>query len=483
VARWDYDLIVLGGGAAGLTGAGMAATLGAKTLLVERHRLGGDCTWTGCIPSKALLDAAHAAHALRTADRFGLKAQEPELDYEALMARVHRIRERVYEHADSPERLAAFHAETASGEASFVGPRRIRIEGEERWQLSARKVLVATGARPRIPAIEGATEVPHWTSETLFEGGELPRHLVVLGAGPIGMEMAQAFRRLGAEVTVISRGPRALEKDDAANAAIVREALESEGVRFLFGVEPDRFEKTDGGLAALIGDERIEADRVLYAIGRAANIEDLQLANAGLEAEGGALRVSDRCRTANRHVYAAGDVSGRAQLTHWAEHMSKTAITNAILKVPAWLDEGGLTWSTFTDPAIAQLGPTEAELRERGKRFVTHELPYTLVDRAQAADDTRGQLRVHATRWGKILGVSIVGARADDLIGGWALAKKAGMRMSAISSVVHPYPSYGLANRRAADQWFIRHFPARLVRLWAKVLRYRGEVPTLDGPV
>jgi len=484
MARWDYDLLVLGGGAAGLTGAGMAGTLGAKTLLVERHRLGGDCTWTGCIPSKALLDAAHAAHQIRTAARFGIAASEPELDYAALLAHVHRIREHVYEEADSPERLARFSVETAEGEASFVEPRRIRIRDEAGERvLSARKVLVATGARPRLPTIPGATEVPHWTSETLFEGGELPGHLVVLGAGPIGMEMAQAFRRLGSEVTVLSHGSRTLEGDDEANAAIVQQALEDEGVRFRLGEEPSALEPTDRGLRVVLESGAIEADQILYAIGRVANVEDLQLPNAGLEVERGALRVSGRCQTSHRHVYAAGDVTGRAQLTHWAEHMGKTAITNAILKVPTWIDEGGLTWSTFTDPAIAQLGPTEQQLRERDKRFETHELPYELVDRAQAAADTRGQIRVHASRWGKILGVSIVGARADDLIGSWALAKKAGMRLSTISSVVHPYPTYGLGNRRAADQWFIRHFPAGLVRFYGRLLGYRGSIPELTPPV
>ena len=245
MSRWDYDWLVLGGGAAGLAGAGLGATMGAKTLLVERNRLGGDCTWTGCIPSKTLLEAASLAHRMRHADRYGLAAVEPQIDFAILLAHVQSVRQRVYDHADAPPRLERFGVESRHALAAFVGPREVRLtSASSERMVRARKILVATGARPRVPDIEGATKVPYLTSDSLFESGVLPAHLMVLGSGPIGMEMAQAFRRLGSEVTVISRSKRVLKRDHRAHAEMVQAALEAEGIEFRLGEEPSRFRPT-----------------------------------------------------------------------------------------------------------------------------------------------------------------------------------------------------------------------------------------------
>ncbi len=490
---YDVDLLVLGGGAAGLTAAGTAANLGAKTMLVERDRLGGDCTWTGCVPSKTLLHHAdlRADAAAGLADAAWGDGAVPDLgpvDFAAVIADVHRTRQEIYQDADAPEIFEGFGIEVVTGDAAFTGPHAVRIDGAEgAREVTFRMAIICTGGRAAPPPIPGLDETPHLTNEGLFEITELPRHLVIVGAGPIGCEMGQAFRRLGSEVTIVDRADRPLGRDDADHARILQRALEREGVRFVMGADVDRVEGEAGAVTLSLSrdgqSETVDGDTLLIATGRKPNVEGLGLEAAGVAVEDKGITVNERCRTSQRHIWAAGDCTGEYALTHMSEHMGKLAATNAILKLPSPIDRDGIAWTTFTTPEVAQLGPTETELREDGRSFVTYRFPYTKVDRALTEHATTGHIKIHATRWrGKILGASVVGARAGELISMLAVAKKGGVSVRTVSDTIIPYPTYGLGARRAADQYYVqKQFPAAIGAV-KRVFGYRGLTPPPPDP-
>ncbi len=498
MAHYDVDLLVLGAGAAGLTAAGTAANLGAKTMLVERDRLGGDCTWTGCVPSKTLLHAADLRATARAyLDRFAEgDAPLPPVDFAAVMRDVRQTREEVYEDADDPAIYEGYGVEVVKGEGRLAGAHLARLalaEGGTR-DVSFRMAVVCTGGRAAPPPIDGLDEAPYLTNESLFEIDRLPEHLVIVGAGPIGCEMGQAFRRLGSRVTVIEREDRILGKDDPEHAAILQGVLEREGVRFVLGADVERVEPVGGGVrlhltasgdrpAPSRGQAAVEGDRLLIATGRTPNVEDLGLDVAGVAFTEKGVTVDDRCRTSLDYVWAAGDCTGEYQLTHMSEHMAKQAVTNAILKVPAKIDRDGLTWTTFTAPEVAQVGKTESELTDDGTSFVTYRFPYSKVDRAVTEHATEGNVKIHATRWrGTILGASVVGARAGELISIYGVAMKAGVSVREIADTIFPYPTYGLGARRAADQYYVqKQFPLAIDAV-KTVLGYRGETPPPPDP-
>ena len=502
--RYDFDYVVIGGGAAGLTAAGIAANAGAKTMMIERHRLGGDCTWTGCVPSKALLHAAHLAHAARTGGAFGVDA-EVSIRFPDVIAHVHELREEVYHDADRPEIFEGFGVEVVHGEARFTGPHTIEIAPEaggdgaprEPRRVTSRMFCVCTGGRAAPPPISGLDTVEALTNETLFEITEQPEHLVIVGAGPIGVEMGQAFTRLGSRVTVLDRSDRILGRDDATHAEALRQRLEEEGVAFRLGASVERVEPSDGasgggasgggasgGVRVHLGSgESIEGDRLLIATGRKPNVEGLGLEAAGVEVGKRGIRVDDKCRTSQKHIYAAGDCTGEYQLTHMSEHMAKVATTNAIVKVPSKIDRARVPWTTFSSPEIAHLGAGEEELRERGKDYVVYRFPYSKVDRAITEGDTLGSVRVYATKWrGKILGASVLGERAGELMQILAVAMKAGATLQTLSDTLFAYPTYALGARRLADQWYVqKQFPTAIKAL-QKVFGYRGTVPPPPDP-
>ena len=491
MAHYDVDLLVLGAGAAGLTAAGTAANLGAKTLMIERDRLGGDCTWTGCVPSKTLLHAAHLRHTARTfLDRFAEGDHDtPGADFGTVIGDVHETRQEVYEDADDPAIFEGFGVEVVKGDGRFLGPHEVRVEladGGER-DVSFRMAVICTGGRAAPPPIDGLDDTPHLTNESLFEIGALPEHLVIVGAGPIGCEMGQAFRQLGSRVTVVDRSDEILGKDDADHAAILRGVLERQGVRFVLGADVERVEGTEGAITAHVSvggeAEAIAGDRLLIATGRKPNIEGIGLDEAGIAYTQRGVTVDDRCRTSLRHVWAAGDCTGEYALTHMSEHMGKQAVTNAILKIPAAIDRDGLTWTTFTTPEVAQVGKTQAELEEAGTSFVTYRFPYTKVDRAITEHAPEGHIKVHATRWrGKVLGASIVGERAGELISIWGVALKAGVSVREVSDTIFPYPTYGLGARRAADQYYVQKQFPRAIDAVKRVFGYRGTTPPPPDP-
>ncbi len=491
---YDFDLVVIGGGAAGLTPTGIAPNAGVKTLLVEEQRLGGDCTWTGCVPSKTLLAAAHVAHVVRDAARFGIGAPAPEVDFPAVMRHVRALREHVYRDADAPEIYEAFGAEVVQARAQFVNDHAVELtppDGPAR-RVTGRLFVVATGGRPAVPPIPGLDAVPFLTSRTLFEIEARPRHLAVLGAGPIGVEMAQAFRRLGADVTVVDRGERILSRDDPGHAATLQGVLEGEGVRFVLGASVARVTRTGAGQAGAETELHVErdgrtetiiCDALLVATGRKPNVEGLGLDAAGVETSDKGIVVNEHCRTNQKHVFAAGDCTGEYHLTHQSEHMAKVAATNAVLRLPMRLDRQHVPWATYTDPELAHLGASEQELQAKGQRYEVYRFPYARLDRAITDGATTGEVRVFATGLaGTILGASVLGARAGELISTYAVAMRNGVSLKNIADTIHPYPTYGLGARRAADQWYVQKQSPTAVRLLQKLLGYRGPVPPPPDP-
>ncbi len=478
----DYDVVVIGGGSAGLTAAGFAASVGARTLLVERDRLGGDCTWTGCVPSKALLKAASAAHAARTASRYGLDA-EVRVELSRVLARVRAVQEHIYQEADAPEVIGAFGVEVVSGDARFVGRDEIEIgTGDRARRVRFRDAIICSGSRARVPRVRGLESVPFVTNETVFALPTLPQRLLVLGGGPIGIELSQAFARLGSSVTVVAKDHEILPKDDPELAKIVRARLEDEGVRFLLEAELEAVDQREDGIHATIAvtGEALVADALLVAAGRAPNVEALGLGAASVVTDQRGIVVDERCRTSNRRIYACGDVAGRLQFTHYAEHMAKVAVANAVLGVPLRLERSVVPWVTFTDPELAHVGVHRRELDARKHR--TYRFPYSKVDRAVAERNDAGWLHVHADRRGRIVGATVVGASAGEVIAELALAMKHGISLRKLADTIHAYPTLALGARRVADQWYVQSTSPLLLRIIMALRGLRGRPPAQPKP-
>src|SRR5690625_181085 len=482
--NYDYDAIVIGGGSAGLTASGLAAHFGAKTMLIEKDRLGGDCTWTGCVPSKTLLKAGKIAQQIRKAGTYGLIDQEPEIHYGKVIEHVHKRRREIYEEADRPEIYKEMGIEVVSGTARFLDQRyiSIRLKNGGRRKVSARYFFICAGSSASVPTVDGINDTPYLTSESLFEHEERPRELIIMGAGPVGIEMGQAMNRLGSEVTVVEESGRILRKDDSELAENLRDLLEREGLAFELEAKIKKVQKAEGTIALTIesGDEQkiIEGDQLLVAAGRHANVEGLGLESAGIEYSSGGITVNDKCRTNRSHIYACGDITGRYQLTHMSEHMAKVAVTVALTKYPLTLDADHVPWVTFTDPELGHVGATEKQLKEQGTSYETYRFPYSKIDRAVI--DSRGEalITIHAKKWsGSNYGVSILGAHAGELISEYVTAMKNGVTLRNIADTIHPYPSYGLGARRAADQWYIKHQSEWQARLLKKLFGYRGKLP------
>lgn len=485
---YQYDFIVIGGGASGLTAAGMGANFGAKTLMIEADKLGGDCTWTGCVPSKTLLHASKIAANIKEAAAFGHETAKP-LNISSVFKHVREVREEVYNEADDPDIFRKMGVEIEFGIAHFVDSHTVAIQYEEKRsikEVSGRYILIATGSKPMIPPIRGLDDVPYLTNESVFELEEQPGRLTIIGGGPIGIEMAQAFQRLGTQVTVFDMQDRILANDDDELAAMLLKRLKKEGVKFQLSAAVHEITQNEDGsvrVNAEVEGENItrDGDALLVATGRAANFQDLNLERAGVQFSRSGITVSDRCKTNIRHIYAAGDVTGRYQFTHMSEHMAKVAASNAILKVPMKIDAKHVPWSTYTDPELAGTGATEKQLLEEGVSFEIYRFPYSKVDRAITDGDTDGLIKIFAKKWnGKILGASIYGKQAGDLIGEYALAMKNGVTLRNIADTIHPYPTYGLAVRRAADQWYVKNQSEWMSKLVKKVFRYQGEIPDLS---
>jgi len=486
--KYDFDLIVIGGGAAGLTASGMAASFGVKTALIEAKKLGGDCTWYGCVPSKALLKSAKIANVMRTSKKYGIEVDSFSVNFNKVIDRLHKIRQEIYNDADDPEIYRKMGVDVIFGKASFISEHEIELVSENgNKRLSAKYFVIATGSAPVVPPIKGINDIVFLTNENIFDLEKLPQSLIVVGAGPIGIEMSQAFKRLGSEVTVIDFQDTILFRDDQELVPILKDKLISEGVRFCLHSGVDAFKKTAKGISVECIDNKtkkrftLSAEKVLISVGRKANIDSLNLEKINVAANKHGVIVNSKCRTNLKHIYSCGDVAGRAQFTHYAEHMVKIAITNMILKFPMKLNEINIPWCTYSDPEVAHVGMTESQLIQKGISFEVYKFPYNKIDRALAESTTEGWIKVLAKESsGKIYGVSIVGEMAGDLISEFALAIKNGVTLRKIADTIHPYPTYGLGNRRAADQWYVRKQSVSFVKVLQKLFGYRGQLPDIS---
>jgi dihydrolipoamide dehydrogenase len=487
--KYDYDAIVIGGGAAGLTTSGVAANFGAKTIMIEKEKLGGDCTWTGCIPSKTLIKAASVIHQMKQGQKYGLKITDEQIDTSGVMKHVDKIRKEVYEDADRPEIFEEMGIEVVSGEASFEDDHNVRIVLDDGTgkTISGKYIFICTGAKATVPPVPGLDGIDYLTNESLFEIDNLPGKLIIVGGGPIGAEMAQSFRRLGTDVDVVDMAPGILMNDDPELTDILRQKMEEEGVSFHLNATIKKVEKSMDGIA--LHYERdgenitVKGDQILFATGRKANVNTLNLDAAGVKFTEKGITVNEKCRTSKKHIYAVGDVTGRYQFTHMSEHMAKVAATNALIKIPMKIDKKHVPWVTFTEPELAHVGATEKQLKERGEKFQVYRFPFSKIDRAITDGVTEGLIKIYAKKWsGKILGASVVGAHAGEMISQYALAMRNGVSLRDFADTIHPYPSYGLGARRAADQWYIKNQSAALVKWIKRIFRYRGEIPDYSDP-
>ena len=444
------DLLVIGAGSGGLSVAAGAVQMGAEVVLLEAHKMGGDCLNYGCVPSKALLAAAKVAHKQSHSAAFGIADVAPQVDYAKVMEHVADVISAI-EPVDSQERFEGLGVRVIREFGKFVSPNEVEA-GD--YRIKARRVVIATGSSPLVPPIPGLADVPYLTNETLFDLREQPDHLIIIGGGPIGMEMAQAHIRLGSKVTVIE-AQKALGRDDPEMAAFVLDALRSEGVAIMEGAAAQEIRARNGGVDVQIGDGRVvSGSHLLVAVGRKVNVEGMNLDAAGIETVRGAVKVGSDLRTTNRKVYAIGDAAGGAQFTHVAGYQAGVIIRPILFGLPAKAGTAHVPYATYTDPELAQVGMTEAEARETfGDRVEIVRFDTEHNDRARAERLPDGLIKVMVVK-GRPVGASIVGPQAGELISLWSLAIAQKLKMSAIASMVAPYPTVAEINKRAAGAYF-----------------------------
>jgi pyruvate/2-oxoglutarate dehydrogenase complex dihydrolipoamide dehydrogenase (E3) component len=448
------DICVIGAGSAGLTVAAVASQFGQKVVLIEKGEMGGDCLNTGCVPSKALLAAAKQAQAMRKSGPFGISPVSPDIDFAKVMAHVRSVITAI-EPNDSQERFEKLGVKVIRAAARFTAPDRVEAGGET---ISARRFVVATGSRAAVPPIPGLNAVPHFTNETLFRNTRCPEHLIVIGGGPIGLEMAQAHLRLGARVTVVEAFSP-LAKDDPELARVVVEHLREEGVAIHDNAKILQVRQEQAGLAIDIEKTGVmttlTGSHLLVAAGRKPNVENLGLEAAGIATDKRGIITDESLRTSNRRVYAIGDVAGGLQFTHVAGFHGALVVKHALFRLPVKKSATPIPWVTYTDPELAQVGLTEAEARKtHGEAVQVLRFPFHDNDRAIAERKTAGMAKIVVGRGGRILGAGIVGANAGEIIGPWALAMASGLKVKHLASMVFPYPTLGEINKRAAVTYY-----------------------------
>lgn len=448
-ARLKTDILIIGGGSGGLSLAYGASQMGADVTLLEGHLMGGDCLNFGCVPSKALIAAGKHAHAMGAGETFGVTPVVSEVDYAATKNHVRSVIDTIAP-VDSQERFEGVGVRVIREYGKFISPTEVQAGDTV---ITARRVVVATGSGPFVPPIPGIDDVPYFTNETIFDLQDQPEHLIVIGGGPIGMEMAQAHRRLGCKVTVIE-GAKAMGKDDPEMSAIVLDNLRSEGVEIIEQAQAEKISVINGNITVHTPKDDFTGSHLLVAVGRKVNIDKLNLDAAGVEYGRTGIKVDANLKSTNRRVYAAGDVAGGLQFTHMAGYHAGVLARSLVLGLPAKASTHHIPWATYTDPELAQVGQTEAQAREvHGDKLTVVRFPYHENDRAIAEGKTKGLIKVMIVK-GKPVGASIAGAHAGELIGMWAMAIANGLKMSAIANTVLPYPTIAEINKRAAGQYF-----------------------------
>lgn len=448
------DICVIGAGSGGLSVAAAAVQMGASVILIEKGDMGGDCLNTGCVPSKALIAAAHAAHTMQSCRRFGIETQQPTFDFSNISKHIHEVIGAIAPH-DSVERFEGLGVTVIKSSARFVGADLIEAGSQK---VKARRFVVATGSSAALPPIPGLTELPYLTNENIFELNELPQHLIVIGGGPIGVEIAQSFRRLGSKVTVVERFG-ILAKDDAEAVEVVRRALIADGVSVYENtgvIDATRNgQNIDVRIETAPGDIRVVTGSHLFvAAGRKPNISSLGLEAAGIEATPRGITVDGRLRTTNKRVFAIGDVAGGPQFTHVAAYHAGVVIRNALFGLPANVNYKALPWVTYTDPELAHVGLTEVEARKSSQPVSILLSPLSGNDRAQTERETEGLAKIILGKRGRILGATIVGPRAGELIAIWGLAISTNLKIGSIASQVVPYPTLSEVSKRVAGMHY-----------------------------
>jgi pyruvate/2-oxoglutarate dehydrogenase complex dihydrolipoamide dehydrogenase (E3) component len=465
------DICVIGAGSAGLSVAAAAAAFGVPVVLIEKHKMGGECLNTGCVPSKALLAAAKRAALMRSGDAFGVSAQDVKVDFAKVREHVQSVIRAIAPN-DSAERFRALGVRVIQGAAAFKDQKTVTVGDIE---IRARRFVIATGSAPALPPIPGLDKGPYLTNETVFDITVLPKHLIVIGGGPIGMELAQAFRRLGSAVTVLEAA-RPLAKDDPECAAIVVDSLERDGVVIRAGVKAAGVEYGNGSVQVKIeGEADVEGSHLLVATGRKPVTAGLNLEAAGIAYEALGITVNAGLKTTNSRVFAIGDVAaGQLQFTHAGNYHAGLVIRNALFRLPVRVNNDVIPWVTYTEPELAQSGLSEAEVCKRGIKIRILRWPYHDNDRAQAERETHGHIKVITSARGKILGATIVGNQAGELITAWTLAIAQGMNIRAFTGIVFPYPTLSELGKRAAIDFFAPSLTSPWVRRIIAWLRIFG---------
>ena len=461
-----YDLTIIGGGSAGLVLAVAGAKLGKKTALVEKHRLGGDCLWTGCVPSKALLKTAKVANYFKNSEKYGIPSGEIKPDFQQVMNYVQSTQNHIEEEHDNPERFRDMGVDVIFGEGHFESRDVFVVEDSENGgtrTLNSKKFVISTGSRPLVPPIRGLDSCDYVDSENVWELEDLPQRLLVVGAGPIGIELGQAFHRLGSQVTIVQRGDRIMKKEDLEVSEKLLNYLREEKIDIRLKTDIESVEKhedevtvTFSGTQERLNDvnQRQSFDKVLIATGRAPNVEGLGLEEIGVQVGKSGIVVNNRLQTQVKNIYAAGDVIGHYLFTHVAAFQAQLLIKNLLLPFRQKINYGVVPWTTFCDPEVARCGLTETEAREKYGDVDVFRLDQSDVDRAVADGETQGFTKVITSKWrGKILGVHIVGTNAGEVLHEYVLAMQEGIPLRKLSGMIHVYPTYATSVLRVAAKW------------------------------
>jgi pyruvate/2-oxoglutarate dehydrogenase complex dihydrolipoamide dehydrogenase (E3) component len=457
MANYDYDIGVIGGGAGGLTVASGAAQLGAKTLLVEKEKeLGGDCLHYGCVPSKTLLKSAHVYHVMKNSQRFGLPSVEvPPVDFKEVSKRIRSVIDNI-QHHDSKERFCKLGAQVEFGQPTFTDDRSIRLNGKT---YSAKTWVIATGSSPVAPPIKGLAQTPHITNKEIFYLDHLPKSMIILGGGPIGSEMSQAFCRLGTRVTVVDMAPQILVKEDQDLADTVQQVLSSEGVEFFLNSSIEEVLEHGKEKEVKIKTKQssmisLKAETIVSALGRRANTEGLGLEDIGVKFGRQGINVDNRLRTNLKHIYAVGDVNGGFQFTHAAGYDGSIVVSNAIFRLPRKVDYTFLPWCTYTDPPLGSIGMNEKRAGEAGIDYKIWTEEFKDNDRSLAEGETVGKIKMILDEKEKPIGVQILGPHAGDLLGEWVAVLNGKVKLSVLAAAIHPYPTVGEINKKVAGAYF-----------------------------
>jgi len=455
--HYDYDIGIIGGGAGGLTVASGAAQLGAKTLLVEKEKeLGGDCLHFGCVPSKTLIKTAHVYQLIKNARKFGLPSVEvPPVDFREVSKRIKSVIDTI-QHHDSKERFCKLGAQVEFGQATFTDEHRIRLNGRS---YSAKTWVIATGSSPVTPPIKGLDRTPYITNREIFYLDHLPKSMIILGGGPIGSEMSQAFCRLGTKVAVVDMAPQILAKEDSDMADAVQKVLSSEGVEFYLNSTIEEVSEVGGEIEVRIKNKqgsmvRLKAERILVALGRGANTEDLGLEDIGIKFDRRGINVDHRLRTNLKHIYAAGDVNGGFQFTHAAGYEGGIVVSNAIFHLPRKVDYTFLPWCTYTDPPLGSIGMNEKSAAAAGIDYQVWIEEFKDNDRSLAEGESIGKIKMILDAKEKPIGVQILGPNAGDLLSEWVAVLNGKVKLSTLAAAIHPYPTIGEINKKVAGSYF-----------------------------